>query len=234
MSNELTLLIATAATLGFVHTLLGVDHYIPFIALAKSLKWSKIKTILITTICGLGHVLSTVVIGLIGIALGISLTKLESIENARGEIAGWLLIAFGVGYTLYGIIKSRKHTHAHYHPEIELIHTHEHNHIEIEHKHVHKETDRITAWTLFIIFVFGPCEALIPLLMIPAAQHSISGLIAVISIFGTATILTMLLLVVLGVYGIELLPHKKMEKHIHTFAGLTILVCGIGVQFFGL
>lgn len=235
MNEQLTLLIGTAASLGFIHTILGVDHYVPFIALSKSLNWSKIKTIWVTTLCGIGHILSTVLLGIIGIALGLSVSRLESIENARGEIAGWLLIAFGLGYTIYGLIKAKhKHSHTHYHFEANIIHSHEHNHTSIEHKHLHKEPEKISSWTLFIIFVFGPCEALIPVLMIPAAQHSISGLIVVILIFGSATILTMLGMVMLGLYGIEILPQKKLEKHIHTIAGLTILLCGIGVQFFGL
>lgn len=235
MNEQLSLLIVTAASLGFIHTILGVDHYVPFIALSKSLNWSKIKTLTITSLCGVGHVLSTVVIGIIGIALGISLSKLESIENARGEIAGWLLIVFGIAYTIYGIYTAKyKHSHAHHHSELNLTHSHEHSHDNIEHKHIHKKPEKISSWTLFIIFVFGPCEALIPVLMIPAANHSITGLILVTTIFGLATILTMIVMVLLGLYGIELLPHKKLEKHIHTLAGLTILICGIGVQFLGL
>ncbi|MGB9665136.1 MAG: sulfite exporter TauE/SafE family protein [Ignavibacteria bacterium] len=235
MNEQLTLLIGTAASLGFIHTIFGVDHYVPFIALSKSLNWTKIKTIWVTILCGIGHILSTVLIGVIGIALGLSVSKLELIENARGEIAGWLLIAFGLGYTIYGLIKAKhKHSHNHYHFEDDVIHSHEHNHISVEHKHIHKEPEKISTWTLFIIFVFGPCEALIPVLMIPAAQHSISGLIIVILIFGSATILTMLFMVIMGLYGIEILPQKKLEKHIHTVTGLTILFCGIGVQFLGL
>ncbi len=235
MNNELSILLVTSASLGFIHTVLGVDHYIPFIALSKSLNWSKIKTIVITTLCGIGHVLSTVIIGVIGIALGLSISKLESIENTRGEIAGWLLITFGLAYTIYGIFSAKKkHSHAHFHPEQNLNHTHEHNHKGIEHKHIHNKPEKISGWALFIIFVFGPCEALIPVLMLPAANHSISGLVLVTLIFGITTILTMVIMVLFGLYGIKLLPEKKLEKHIHTLAGLTILICGIGVQFFGL
>lgn len=235
MNEQISLLVVTAASLGFIHTILGIDHYVPFIALSKSLNWTKAKTVLVTTFCGIGHVLSTVVIGIIGIALGLSISKLESIENARGEIAGWLLIGFGLAYSIYGIIKAkRKHSHTHFHPEEKIIHSHEHSHLSIEHKHIHDNPQKISSWTLFIIFVFGPCEALIPILMIPAANHSISGLVLVVLIFGIATILTMIVMVLLGLYGIELLPQKKLEKHIHTLAGITILICGIGVQFLGL
>ncbi len=237
MNNDLTLLIVTAASLGFIHTILGVDHYVPFITLSKALSWSKLKTYTITALCGVGHVLSTVVLGIIGIALGISISKLESIENARGEIAGWLLIAFGIGYTIYGIIKSRKnskHSHPHIHLDNLILHTHEHTHNDVNHIHPHESSSEISKWTLFIIFVFGPCEALIPVLMIPAANHSIPGLILVTLIFGIATILTMLVMVTLGIYGMNLLPAEKLGKHVHTLAGITILLCGIGVQFLGL
>ncbi|MCX8056587.1 MAG: sulfite exporter TauE/SafE family protein [Ignavibacteria bacterium] len=235
MESSLSLLTVTAASLGFIHTILGVDHYVPFIALSKSLNWSKLKTLTITALCGVGHVLSTVIIGIIGISLGLSLVKLEAIENTRGEIAGWLLIIFGLAYTIYGIIKAKKkHTHSHYHLDGNITHSHEHSHDNAEHVHLHKEPEKISGWTLFIIFVFGPCEALIPVLMIPAANHSILGLTIVTTIFGITTILTMLVMVLLGLYGIELLPQKKLEKHIHTFAGITILLCGIGVQFLGL
>ena len=57
-------------------------------------KWSKIKTIWVTFYCGTGHVLSSVILGFIGIAAGVALEKLEFIEGFRGEIAGWLLITF--------------------------------------------------------------------------------------------------------------------------------------------
>jgi len=235
MNEQISLLVFTAASLGFIHTVLGVDHYVPFIALSKSLSWSKVKTLTITALCGIGHILSTVVIGFIGIGLGFSLSKLEAIENTRGEIAGWLLIAFGLSYTIYGLIRAKyKHSHPHYHFESNLEHTHQHNHLLVEHKDIHKKPSKISGWTLFIIFVFGPCEALIPILMIPAAEHSVIGLILVTSIFGITTILTMLVMVTLGLYGIELLPLKKLENHIHTIAGFTILICGIGVQFLGL
>jgi len=52
VSNELYLLLVSAASIGFVHTLLGPDHYIPFIALAKAGDWSKKKLLSVTSLCG--------------------------------------------------------------------------------------------------------------------------------------------------------------------------------------
>ena len=81
MNNESLLLMITAITIGFIHTILGPDHYLPFLVLSKARKWSISKTLGITFLCGLGHVLSSIVLGIIGITLGIAVFKLEAIES---------------------------------------------------------------------------------------------------------------------------------------------------------
>ncbi|MZP56571.1 MAG: hypothetical protein GT600_14080, partial [Bacteroidales bacterium] len=73
MNDSITLLSATAVSIGFLHTLLGPDHYLPFIVLSEAKKWTVRKTMLITFLCGIGHVLSSVVLGLLGIGIGIEL-----------------------------------------------------------------------------------------------------------------------------------------------------------------
>ncbi len=67
MYTDSTVLYLTAASIGFFHTLLGPDHYIPFIVISKARKWSMWKTNLITFLCGIGHVGSSILIGFIGI-----------------------------------------------------------------------------------------------------------------------------------------------------------------------
>lgn len=234
--SELVILISTAVALGFVHTIIGPDHYVPFIAIAKARSWSNPKVLGIVSLCGLGHILSSVIIGLIGIALGITISSIEAFESSRGEIAGWLLISFGLIYMIWGIKKSFKnkpHTHIHIHPD-GSSHNHEHIHEE-EHIHVHT-TDKknITPWMLFIVFAFGPCEPLIPLLMYPAAKQHYFSVVVVTVVFGVVTIATMLAMTFLGLKGMSFIPMQKLEKHIHTIAGLTILICGVGIIFFGL
>jgi nickel/cobalt transporter (NicO) family protein len=235
MNNEIILLSTTAASVGFLHTLLGPDHYIPFIALAEAGKWSRKKTIFITTLCGIGHVSSSIILGMIGILLGTALFSLQSIENFRGNIAGWFLITFGLLYTLYGIRLARKNkTHVHLHPHIgEGLHSHMHSHGD-EHAHFHEEKKKNTPWILFLIFVFGPCEPLIPLVMYPASQNNTPGVITVSVVFSLITIVTMLSVVLISQSGIKMLPVKKFEKYMHSLAGFVILLCGIGVQFLGL
>jgi len=236
MSNEITLLAITAASIGFFHTLFGPDHYLPFIMMSKARNWSTTKTMLITFLCGIGHVGSSVILGIIGVSIGIAITRIEFFESFRGNLAAWAFIAFGLVYFVWGIrqaIRNKPHTHLHIHKD-GTSHEHEHAHLK-DHSHVHESKSKnITPWILFTIFVLGPCEPLIPILMYPAAKNNIGGLILVTSIFATVTISTMMVVVYVTSTGIKLIPLKKMEKYSHALAGAIILFSGLGIQFLGL
>jgi nickel/cobalt exporter len=226
----------TAATLGFIHTVLGPDHYLPFIVMSRARNWPLTKTLFISFLCGLGHILSSVILGFAGIALGIAVFKLEKIESFRGGIAAWLLIGFGLAYFIWGLrraIKNKPHKHSHFHADGEK-HEHEHIH-EAQHSHMHGEKKKnITPWILFTVFVFGPCEPLIPLVMYPAAKHNTGGVILVALTFGLATILTMLTIIAVMSWGASFVRLGKLERYAHAIAGAMILVSGISVQFLGL
>ena len=237
ISSEILVLIGTAATLGFVHTVLGPDHYLPFIVISRARKWSLAKTLLISFFCGLGHVLSSVVLGLVGISLGLAVIRLTSVESFRGGAAAWLLVGFGFAYFIWGMhraIKNRPHKHIHVHVDGEE-HDHLHTH-EVEHSHVHdeKKGTSLTPWILFIIFVFGPCEPLIPLVMYPAMKQNISGLILVTIAFGLTTILTMLTIIAVSSWGVKFLRLGRLERYAHALAGAMIFISGLSVQFLGL
>ena len=83
MDTTLTVLLGSAIGVAFVHTLIGIDHSLPFVVLGKANGWSLRKTLGLTTVCGIGHVLSSVVLGLLGIGLGTAVASLEVIEASR-------------------------------------------------------------------------------------------------------------------------------------------------------
>ena len=236
MTGEMIILAGTAATIGLVHTIFGPDHYLPFIVLSKARKWGVGKTALITFWCGLGHILGSVILGFIGIGIGAAIFSIETIESFRGEIAVWFLIAFGFTYSVWGIhraLRSRQHLHKHLHENGEL-HSHTHNHV-TDHTHVHSEkSGSLTPWVLFIIFIFGPCEPLIPLIMYPAAEHNMMSVALVATIFGVTTIATMMAIVLASRYGLSKISVPGLERYSHAMAGLSILLCGVAVRFLGL
>jgi len=235
MTPDLIALTATAATIGFLHTLAGPDHYLPFLVMAKARRWSTGKTIAITALCGLGHVGSSILIGGIGIAFGLGVAKLEAFEGVRGNLAAWLFIVFGLGYFLWGLARGLKkggHHHVHVHPDGSLHK--DHAPVQADHVHADPKPVNLTPWILFTIFVFGPCEPLIPLLMFPAAKHGAGGIVLVAAVFSFVTVATMITLVLLPLFGLKILPMRFLERYMHALAGLTILVCGLGIVFLGL
>jgi ABC-type nickel/cobalt efflux system permease component RcnA len=236
MNDSVALLSVTAISLGFLHTLFGPDHYLPFIVLSQAKKWTLRKTMFITFICGIGHVLSSVLLGLAGIAVGISINKLVAAESFRGNSAAGLFIAFGLVYMVISVrnlIRRRKHSHSHFHIGGDK-HSHEHNH-QKEHTHIHDDdVVKTTPWILFLIFVFGPCEPLIPLLMYPAAQSNIPGAVFVSLLFSAVTIATMLSIVLVFKLGLSKLNLKPVEKYSHLIAGALIFFSGVAIQFLGL
>lgn len=233
--SETTLeaLLLTAAFIGFVHTLTGPDHFLPFIAMSRAGSWSFGKTLLITAGCGVAHVLGSVVLGLLGLAVGTAVARLVDIEALRGNVAGWLLLGFGLAYMTWGLRQAwlrRPHAHMHTHAD-GSVHFHTHAH-DAEHAHVHaasEGTPRMTPWILFLIFVFGPCEPLIPLLMYPAAEASLVGSVLVATVFGLVTLATMLATVSIGYWGLASIASATMERYSHAACGGAIAACGAAV-----
>ena len=236
MEGSTLLLAGTAVTIGFIHTIVGPDHYIPFIVMGEARRWTIRRTMLITFLCGLGHVLSSVIVGFIGIGAGISLSKLEFFESFRGNIAAWLLIAFGLVYmliSLRSLYRKKEHVHAHHHTD-GTDHEHEHGHFS-GHSHIHLEDKKnMTPWILFLIFVLGPCEPLIPIVMYPAAENNIHGVIIVSLLFSVVTIATMMSVVLSFRLGLSRINLRPLERYVNVIAGATILASGLAIQFLGL
>lgn len=233
--QELSVLVATAASIGVVHTLIGPDHYVPFAAMAAARRWSLGKTLAVTAACGAGHVLGSLALGVVGLGLGASLAGLVDVEAARGAVAGWLLLGLGLAYFAWGLRQAwrrRPHAHAHVHAD-GTRHEHGHGH-GAGHVHVHDEGLRsATPWALFVVFVFGPCEALVPLLMVPAAEQRWATAAAVVGAFAAATIGTMLLVVWLLARGLARAGLAEWSRFGHATAGAAICACALAMLVLG-
>lgn len=249
MNAELAL-VGTAAVIGFLHTLFGPDHYIPFVAMSRVGNWSLRKTIVVTILCGLGHVLSSIVLGCVGIAGGFLLLRLEQLESLRGVVAGWMLLGFGLAYFLWGLVQAIRnvpHTHLHAHGD-GTIHEHVHTHQD-GHLHVHAQAEsragsqagspvgsrapdarQMTPWILFTIFLFGPCEPLIPMLMYPAAESNVGLVLLVTAVFALVTITTMTGAVVSLYLGASAVRGHTIHRFGHAVAGLAIIACGVAIK----
>ena len=166
-----------------------------------------------------------------GAALGWSLSKVSWLEEVRGGIAAWVMLVFGVCYTIWGFYRLYKNNpHKHFDVENDGLYFYEHRHNEAV---APTERYRVTPWVMFIIFLLGPCEPMIPLLYFQAAQNSLWGMLQLIVVYTVCTLITMLAMVLLGYYGIAFTTTKKLERYIHVLGGLTIFICGAGMLWMG-
>ena len=220
--EDQNILISTAALIAFIHTIIGPDHYLVFVALGKARDWSTAKTLKYATMCGIGHILSSVIIGFLGIFFGIELVKLVNLEESRGLLSGWMLLFFGLIYFVWGLRKLR-------------IHKNKKN-LPGDYRYVNsqKRFFNITPWALFIVFVLGPCEALIPLFMYPAMEADMMLVFQVALVFGVVTLLTMLFSVFLLLKGLNMFRFNSFERYSHVIAGASIILCALTINFLGL
>lgn len=229
-----------AAAIAFTHTLLGPDHYLPLAVTARAGRWSLWRTLGVVTLCGTGHVLSSLLLGVIGIAAGVSVARLEGIESWRGDLAAWALLAFGLCYAVWGVRRAARdveHSHLHAHAD-GTLHVHEHGH-HAEHLHPHAgggSQRSVSSWVLFSIFLLGPCEPLIPVLMYPAARGGLAEALVVAAVFGVVTLLTMLAATAAAWFGLARIAPRfqGVERWSHAIAGVLVCFSAVGVLFLGL
>jgi len=227
-------LLVAAGGIALMHTLLGPDHYLPFVMLARARRWSTTRTIVVTTVCGIGHVGSSLVLGGVGILLGVAVGRLEAFEGVRGDLAAWALVAFGFGYAVWGVRHALRrgrdiqpHSHGgqvHIHAGAGVAHTHE----------TGGDASAATFWVLFTVFVLGPCEPLIPLFMLPASRGRWGLALATGLLFGLLTLMAMVTVTLLGLKGLTRLSSSLMERWAHAMAGAVIALSGAAIIALGL
>lgn len=269
-------LLAAAAGVGVLHTLAGPDHYLPFIAMAKAGRWSGKKTLLVTLLCGAGHVLGSLLLAGLGALLFTSFERaaghVDGFADGRAAAATWLLIVTGSLYAMWGMKRALRaespgHSHLHAHAD-GTLHDHGHGH-EGAHLHPHGGGEktavgsalslaasaagatvaaivaepaaaapppvrRLTPWILFTIFVFGPCEPLLPLVLAPQVAGATHVAVLVVALFTLATLATMCAAVFLALRSTELLPARwraPLAKYQHALAGGCIAACGVAMKF---
>jgi nickel/cobalt exporter len=236
MPDVSTTLVTAAIAIGLTHTILGPDHYLPFVMLARARRWSWARTLGVTAICGVAHVLSSIILGGIGLALGAAVSRVEALEAVRGDWAAWVLIAFGLAYALWGFrraLRDRKGFEPHTHGACVHVHTHGQR----PHAHAHRDElpgSRATFWALLLAFVLGPCEPLIPLFMLPASRGRWDEAVMTAVAFGVTTVVTMVGATALALAGLKQIRLAPLERWAHALAGMVVAGSGMAIVALGL
>lgn len=174
MSDPVTLgtILAGAAGVGVLHTLLGPDHYLPWIALARDRGWNGRRALLATAGAGLVHCLTSAVLVPVAILLTEGAATLAGVQGLRSDLTAWLLVGLGVALGLAAWRRRRNGA----------------------------TCGRAASWWLLVAFALGPCEWLIPGALAAHAGHGAVGTLAAIGAFTAATVATMLATVGVGLH----------------------------------
>ncbi len=243
-----TVLLGTAASLAIVHTLIGIDHSLPLAALGRARGWALGRTLLVTGVCGAGHVASSIVIGAAGIGLGVATDSLLGIESFRGELAAALLLAFGLAYTAWALWPRRRGREGGDASAGRRARADDGREAATAHAPPPEggpdadgsgtgDIRGLTAWALFVVFVLGPCEPLIPLMVVPGLAGDWLAVAAVAGVFGLLTIGVMLAAVAAAWHGIGWIGQSARHRGArlaHAAAGLVVTASGAAVLWLGL
>jgi ABC-type nickel/cobalt efflux system permease component RcnA len=235
MAHTVTLtLVAAAISLGSMHAV-APDHWMPFAALARAERWSARRTVLLTAVCGLGHVTVSVVLGLVALVCGLEL--LHALGARLESASGLLLAGFGVAYGIWGwhrAMTERRHTQAH---ALGQAHAHLLPHQHHHHHHDHYDRDALhrplTAWTLFLLFSADPCVAVIPLVFAAVPLGWATTLAIVIS-YELATIGTMIVFVLPARAVAAVARGAWIDSWADALAGGVVAVVGLVVASLGI
>ena len=209
-------LLLSAASVAFIHTLAGPDHYLPFIAIAKSRGYGLGKTLVWTALCGVGHVGSALLIaGIFSVfAKWLAAERFEWLQQNQSDLAAYLLIGIGAAYLLHSLRHRWLHRHGGAHHHL--------------HSLQREKGGGITIWVVFIVFILGPCEALFPVLAAATVMGS-GAVVASTLVFSAVTIATMLAAVAAGMLGLRACRINALQNYAHEIAGATIAACGIAI-----
>jgi nickel/cobalt exporter len=212
MNGWLMALMFAAAGVGSLHSL-APDHWVPFAALSRARRWSAAHTARLTILCGLGHVSVSAILGLA--ALFVGLQAVHALGSRLEVNAIYLLIGFGIVYTIWGLRRSFARD------PLQVMHHHDHHHPHGENEHDHG----LTEWSLFLLFSADPCVAVIPMIM----AASVGGWIAVAAVvvaYEIATIVTMTALVVAARASANSVHFGWFDRYGDAAAGALIVTVG--------
>jgi hypothetical protein len=58
-------------------------------------------------------------------------------------------------------------------------------------------------------------------------------MLLLIAVYTFFTLGTMVVMVILGYYGVSFLKTEKLERYVHALGGLSLFICGAGMVFMG-
>jgi ABC-type nickel/cobalt efflux system permease component RcnA len=223
------LLVGSVAAVGVLHTLVP-DHWAPIVVIARQRQWSRARTIRAAALAGVGHVTTTLLLGVVLWALGASVAARYG--HLVSVVSAVALIAFGLWIAVAGWRELRGGGHGHHdhgqQHEHEHDHAHQHDH---EHTDAHHEarTERGGAsqrTTLILILGSSPMVEGLPAFL-AASTYGLTLLATMAAVFAASTIITYATVTGAALHGLRRISLGPLERYGEVLSGLVVAAVGV-------
>jgi nickel/cobalt transporter (NicO) family protein len=196
-------LLVGSATLSFFHALIP-SHWLPVLAVSRQLEWSKAKTLRITFVVGMAHVLSTVLLGLGIAAFGI---QLEHWMHAFTHVFSPVLLCLLGAYYLY--------QHYYHH-----------------HFHLHEQpTQWGVVVSLAVSMFFSPCLE-IEGYFLAAGPFGWPFVLQIAALYCLTSVVGMMVWMTLAINGLKKLDWHAWEHNAGLITGIMLIISGLSLFVF--
>lgn len=186
-------------------------HWLSFVLVTRAQRWTRGKMLRVVFLSGLGHVMTTALVGLLAAALG-KRAALALQEHAETPLPAMILLAFGLYYLVLGWSRSG------------------HRHCQHDHSQDTIREDRMAVGALFLEMTLSPCETLIPLFFAAGALPWTSLLVMAL-LSSAVTLLIMAGLALLGLEGYSRIAFPWLERNERLVVGCLLVALGIFTYF---
>jgi putative Mn2+ efflux pump MntP len=223
--NSTSAIFAAAISLATLHALIP-SHWLAFVLVARSQHWTLSRTMVVTSLAGVGHIAVTTVLGVGIAALGKEASEVipHEIEHV---VASVLLILLG-GWYILPPMWGRVHRHSH----DDHSHSEETGHEVLRPPGLPKQTRLSSApiGALILSMTLSPCLDFLPIYV--AASTLSWLLIALISfLLATITVGLMLVLVWCGFHGLSKLKLAWLDRYEPVAVGGVLILLGAMLFF---
>jgi ABC-type nickel/cobalt efflux system permease component RcnA len=218
-------LVLTTVVTAVVHTLIP-DHWLPFVLVARAEGWTLRRTAMLTAASALLHVTVSIVLAMMVVLAG---RGAEMAVTGLGErlaaLSGWMLVVFGAAYMSWFLLRGG---HAHTFG----IHPHHNPDDAVPPEASPTRLKDLSGYALTFVVGFNPCILVIPCVY-GASQLSPLTLVAVSTAFAVSTMLSMVVVTLLGLKGTSRLTSPFLTRYGEAISGALITLTGAAVLLVG-
>ena len=201
-----------AAVVGILH-MSAPDHWLTLCVLAQNKRWAPKKLFGISLVTAIGHVALSIGMGLAVVAVGLLISHL--IARYLDMIIGMIMVSAGLAVGVVSLLKKEHHHHHGGHDD--------HNH---DHDIKSRNLSQKIGYFAILGAVLSPDPSIIPIYL-SAISSGFYFALELSVVFAAASILTMLLLVQLGKFGLAKTFARIPAKYNDSMVGFVIAAIGI-------